>query len=210
MSDGVQTGSSGSGVSGQIPAGWYPDPAGGDGKRWWDGSQWTSNTREAEQAPALPTFGNYVPAEDRSVRPVLRGDAGVAYTRASWWLSLSPLWVVIPQVILVESVEALASGLTPAATFVPGLALLNVLIWVALVWLAFADRRKLLSLGNNSAASPFWVLLTPLAYLIVRAQHVRLYAMGGWASVVWWCIALVLTPGLGLLGLFAAYGIFAN
>ena len=33
------------------PAGWYTDPAGTGGKRWWDGVQWTSNL----QAPPAPT-----------------------------------------------------------------------------------------------------------------------------------------------------------
>lgn len=27
------------------PAGWYPDPAGGPGLRWWDGQQWTGHLR---------------------------------------------------------------------------------------------------------------------------------------------------------------------
>src|ERR1700712_542861 len=31
--------------AGSIPAGWYPDPAGGDGKRWWDGAVWTANVQ---------------------------------------------------------------------------------------------------------------------------------------------------------------------
>lgn len=26
-----------------IPAGWYPDPAGGPRKRWWDGTKWTES-----------------------------------------------------------------------------------------------------------------------------------------------------------------------
>ncbi len=26
--------------AGATPAGWYPDPAGGGGQRWWDGSAW--------------------------------------------------------------------------------------------------------------------------------------------------------------------------
>jgi hypothetical protein len=210
MSDGQQSGSSGSGLSGPIPAGWYPDPAGGAGKRWWDGSRWTHNTQEPEEAPALPTFGNYVPVEQRSFTAAPVADAGVAYTRASWWLSFSPIWTVVPQVVVVESIMSVASPPAPLASFVPGLALLNIALWGVLLALAFADRIKLHSLGNDSAASPFWVLLTPLAYLIVRAQHVRLYAMGGWASVVWWCIAFVVTPGLALLGLFAAYGLFAT
>lgn len=28
------------------PAGWYPDPAGGDGLRWWDGRGWTADTHQ--------------------------------------------------------------------------------------------------------------------------------------------------------------------
>jgi hypothetical protein len=208
MSDGAS--SSGPSISGAIPAGWYPDPAGGAGKRWWDGTQWTHNTQEAEEAPPLPTFGNYVPVEQREVRPIPTADVGVAYTRSSWWLAFSPIWIVVPQTIVVEAIMSVATPPAPLPSFIPGLVLLNIVAWVALVVLAFADRAKLYSLGNASAASPWWTLLTPLVYLIVRAQHVRLYALGGWASVVWYCIALVVTPGLAILGLFAAYGIFAN
>lgn len=29
--------------------GWYPDPAGGPGRRWWDGTQWTSYTQLPER-----------------------------------------------------------------------------------------------------------------------------------------------------------------
>jgi hypothetical protein len=208
MSDG--TNSSGASIPGSIPAGWYPDPAGGDGKRWWDGRQWTHNTQEPEEAPALPAFGNYIPVDQRAVSAIPTADTGIAYTRTSWWLAFSPIWIVVTQVTVVESIMSVASPPAPLASFVPGLLLLNGVAWVALVILAFADRNKLLSRGNATAASPWWTLLTPLAYLIVRAQHVRLYALGGWASVIWYCIALVVTPGLALLGVFAAYGIFAN
>ncbi|WP_349898395.1 DUF2510 domain-containing protein [Parafrigoribacterium soli] len=31
-----------------LPADWYPDPAGSGGRRWWDGTQWTSHVRAAE------------------------------------------------------------------------------------------------------------------------------------------------------------------
>lgn len=28
----------------RLPAGWYPDPDGGDRRRWWDGREWTQYT----------------------------------------------------------------------------------------------------------------------------------------------------------------------
>ena len=31
-------------------AGWYPDPQGGQGLRWWDGSAWTEHTHEGTPA----------------------------------------------------------------------------------------------------------------------------------------------------------------
>jgi uncharacterized RDD family membrane protein YckC len=34
------------------PAGWYPDPAGGTGTRWWDGTAWTEHLHPAPQQTA--------------------------------------------------------------------------------------------------------------------------------------------------------------
>jgi hypothetical protein len=195
-------------LSGAIPAGWYPDPAGGAGKRWWDGARWTESVRLPEEPQLAPSFGNYVAAEFRPTRALPTAEAGIAYTRASWWLAGSPLWIVVPQAFVVSTFDSLAPP--PVSSLVLGLALLNLLAWAILVRLAFADRAALFNGGNNTAASPWWTLLTPLAYLIVRARQVELYATGGWASVLWWCIAAFLSPGIGVLAVFAAYGIFAN
>lgn len=42
------------------PAGWYPDPSGQPGQRWWDGSTWTDQT---QQSPAAaPGGGGGLPA----------------------------------------------------------------------------------------------------------------------------------------------------
>lgn len=36
-------------------AGWYPDPAGGEGLRWWTGVAWTEDVRPSPWASATPT-----------------------------------------------------------------------------------------------------------------------------------------------------------
>lgn len=36
------------------PPGWYPDPAGGPGQRWWDGYAWNEATILPQQAPPSP------------------------------------------------------------------------------------------------------------------------------------------------------------
>jgi hypothetical protein len=195
-------------VSGPIPAGWYPDPAGGDGKRWWDGTAWTHNVQEPERAPEPTSFGNYVSAEFRPVRPLPVAEAGIAYTRASWWIAGSPIWVVVPQAVVVEIFNSLAP--LPVPSLILGSTLLTLLAWAILIRLAFADRAELLRRGNSTAASPWWTLLTPLAYLIVRAREVQSYASGGWASVLWWAVSAFFTPGVVVLSIFAVYGLVAN
>lgn len=34
--------------------GWYPDPAGGDNLRWWDGNAWTHQVKKAPEPPPPP------------------------------------------------------------------------------------------------------------------------------------------------------------
>ena len=42
------------------PPGWYPDPAGGPGQRWWDGYSWTEAT-VLPQHPPPPPWANAAP-----------------------------------------------------------------------------------------------------------------------------------------------------
>jgi hypothetical protein len=192
-------------IGGSIPAGWYPDPAGGNGKRWWDGNVWTHNVQEPEVAPPPPSFGNYVSAEFRPTTPLPIAESGIGYTRSSWWIAGSPLWVVVPQAIVLGLFSSLAP--LPVPSIVLGATLFTLLGWLITLRLAFADRAGLIRGGNQTAASPWWILLTPLAYLIVRARQAQLYASGGWASVIWWCLAAFVCPGVATLAFFGAYGL---
>jgi hypothetical protein len=38
-------------MSSQAPAGWYPDPSGAPGQRWWDGGAWSTNVAPAPPQP---------------------------------------------------------------------------------------------------------------------------------------------------------------
>lgn len=56
------------------PAGWYPDPAGGPGSRYWDGSAWTEHTSggpEPEPEPSTAVVPYVAPAQEA---PALRAD----------------------------------------------------------------------------------------------------------------------------------------
>jgi uncharacterized protein YxjI len=54
------------------PAGWYPDPAGSGGSRWWDGQVWTEHVSEPAQAVATsPAQAPHRPAPGPGAGPSL-------------------------------------------------------------------------------------------------------------------------------------------
>lgn len=55
----------------QPPAGWYPDPAGGQGERFWDGEAWSQSTRDRVQ----PESQGGVPTVDPRLAPYAGGPA---------------------------------------------------------------------------------------------------------------------------------------
>lgn len=50
--------------------------------------------------------------------------------------------------------------------------------------LAIRDRQQLTLRSHQSTASPAWIFLSPLAYLIARATHTRRQAGRGWAPAI--------------------------
>lgn len=37
----------------RLPAGWYPDPEGGNRRRWWDGQEWTQYTADFQRPASV-------------------------------------------------------------------------------------------------------------------------------------------------------------
>src|SRR5690606_7441957 len=65
----------------RLPAGWYPDPEGGNQRRWWDGQEWTQYTAELQRptsvdelelAPAADAAGRKPRKPARAVRKLRR------------------------------------------------------------------------------------------------------------------------------------------
>jgi len=51
------------------PPGWYPDPAGSGGTRWWDGQGWTEHVQQATQPPAPTALAPPPPPPQPSAVP---------------------------------------------------------------------------------------------------------------------------------------------
>ena len=77
------------------------------------------------------------------------------------------------------------------------------LLWTAV--LATQDRRSLLAAGHSETASPWWLLLSPLAYLIARTVKVR-NTTGSGAAPLWTYLALAIIPAIGVFGYLSTAG----
>lgn len=208
--------------------GWYADPANSANARWWDGTHWTDQVRFATPelhyvepivvpdavthhsiaAPAhaeTPATAAYVPFANERVIAASLPQRGISYTRAGWWISAAPIWSVIPQAVLAAALTVFNIGVTgPFALAILGIALVT---WLILLRLAFADASGLRTGGNGSAASPFWILLSPLAYLIARGLEIKRWDSSGWGALIWWIAATVLSPVVALIAFFATMGL---
>jgi hypothetical protein len=171
-----------------IVAGWYPDPAGVESLRYWDGASWTANVRSEpapQPAPVIPAptpapapapaparavtdaadRSHYVPMARRSgafVDQAARSGRRLVFTPAGWWLALSPAWIGVVQGVL----GMFVSERSPVALV---MLLAMTLLSAALT---MRDRGALVASGVNNAASAWWWLLTPFVYLLIRAFRV--------------------------------------
>jgi hypothetical protein len=155
-----------------IPAGWYPDHAGGSRLRWWDGGQWTEHVSE----PALPAY---------SVRPApQRLPAGTAVgTVFIWLIVLLPIVSILMELTVNFRAMAAASLTNPLAVYTdPGYiasALVGFALYAATVVLAYFDGRQLGRIGVDRPFHWAFAFLGSIVYLIGRSVIVYRRVHGG-------------------------------
>jgi hypothetical protein len=103
-------------------------------------------------------------------------------TAAVWMIAVMPAVQLAAVLALILVLEDFGRFMQVAVAFV-------FFLWTAV--LASHDKRRLLTLGHRAAATPWWILLTPLAYLIARTQCVR--KQGGHGSAPMWVYILLST-----------------
>lgn len=220
-----------------IVAGWYPDPADNTLARWWDGTQWTPTTREIDEvsAPAIaeaaPTSNQYfspVPVRtDASLppidpyRPLNRRDdsqgfvsMGVkaaahfqptrAYTGAVWAIATLPIWSTFSLLALALALGELYSSFLIGVT--------GFVLFVICVAFATHDQKVMMNSLHSRVASPWWMLLGPFVYLIVRGVHVSRTLGRGWVPLIVYLICCFVPTAaiLAFSSLFAFVSSFLN
>jgi hypothetical protein len=185
--------------SGLPLAGWYPDPTGGEPgqQRWWDGANWTA-TIEIPPAPTIAATSDYTwdaevsrygEPETVNQRPLI--DMTVVRDIPARWGTFSVWLLVLSPLLLPFGIAAalLAAGLSGSSLV--ALAAAGVIPLIAIAW-AYRDRLRLISWGYHHSAHWAWVLLTPLAYLIVRFVRTRREAGIGAAPLIVHLVCILL------------------
>lgn len=114
------------------------------------------------------------------------------YTASVWWLATLPLWWTVLEV---------AFFLVLGQLYTPFLQLFaRVIVVLVAAALTMHDRKVLLAEAHPTAASTWWFLLSPLAYLIARGVHVHRHLGRGWAPVVVYVVCW-LAPVAAVLGM---------
>lgn len=215
-----------------IVAGWYPDPADNALARWWDGSQWASTTRQRHvPTPAqeqhregnayfspvpirtdatLPPIDPYRPMNRRhdsqgfvsmGVKPLMQFHPTRAYTGSVWALATMPVWTTIVVLALVIGLQGFYTTFLAAMT--------GILMFLLTVMFGMHDQKVLKDSLHVSTASPWWILLSPLAYLIVRSIYVHRAVGHGWAPFVVYMICSFV-PAVAFLAFGYLFTFFAS
>ncbi len=168
----------------QTPAGWYRDPTGEAGYRWWDGYAWSSSTSPDPAAgrpgpsgmpPSMPPMSSYV----TSARPQLPPDRPI-YGVLIWLITLLPLlsWplsLVYQPHFRIITVENGVRTIDPLSIYTPGyfaVSGVSLAIYIVTIVLAFRDQRWLVKQGVVRPFAWGWAFLQPV-YIIGRSVIVN-------------------------------------
>lgn len=156
--------------------GWYPEPDGTEGQRWWDGSRWT----EYATPLAAPPYEPYGTARTTVPEGTPTGNVWI------WLVAVLPILPFIPFFFVDVSGYMLRSMTDPMAQFAMYLdpmylatTLLGWAVYGASVWFAALDRRELRRLGYSRPFHWAWAFLWSLVYVVGRTVVVRRQAGRG-------------------------------
>ena len=199
-----------------VPAGWYPDPAGSPHQRWWDGSNWSQTTQTTPTAnPYAATTNPYTPMQPYgAVQPY--NPAGSYYgaqqslapegtnptTTWAWLIALWPLIGLINTGISFAFGTTFTTTPTYNSTLSPDVLMtyaISFIAWVAFALVAYADYRELV---NRMVPRPFhWafaIIPFPIVYVIGRSVVVYSRTRRGLAPLFVWIGASVVTFLVGV------------
>jgi heme exporter protein D len=169
-------------LGGAVP-GWYADPTGQAGVRWWDGAQWTAYTAPT---PAVGAGGIAPPP-----RPQLPATTPV-YTPFVWLIVLLPLLSLVASVVArphyrYEYVGGIHT-IDPASVYTPTYVLtllLGFVLYGLMVVFAYLDHRALRRVGVVRPFHWAWTFLWSGVYIIGRGVIVRQVARPRGLAPVW-------------------------
>ncbi|MBF4574600.1 DUF2510 domain-containing protein [Frondihabitans sp. VKM Ac-2883] len=184
-------------------AGWYPDPSGGAGTRWWDGVRWTDLV--------APPGGSHAVGTVTPDRPRLDPKTPI-YGPLIWLIVLLPVvvWPLSlsyrPTIRVIEVGPSGVPSVDPASIYTPQyiavLAAGFVLYGISVV-LAWGDYRRLTRVGVVRPFHWAWSFLSSPVYVIGRSVIVHRVAPGRGLWPVWVFI-IVEVAGLALGAINAA------
>lgn len=181
--------------------GWFPDPSGGAGARWWDGQTWTQHVSDSVPQVAAASI------EPRRVSP-----GTPRYTPHIWIIVAIPVvWILLVLFLNTNGYRiysALAPSVGPLADYTgPGILLLQQLsIWLVYglsVMFAFFDRRVLLRRGFDRPFHWAWSFLGSYVYVIGRSIIVRRRSDGGLVPM-WLALGILVVLAAGAIMLIVA------
>lgn len=180
----------------QAPAGWYADPGEPGQLRWWDGTDWATDT-VAPQDPAPAPAATPAPAPQPPTSPrTSRVRGGTVWIWLAIAASVLPLYTgVFFDAASLSRIE----GLTPSGGLTAGVALLlavDLALVASAVVFAWLDRRALRRRGVDEPFAWGWAALAFVAtlgvYVVGRSVVVHRRTGRGLAPLWVWLAATLL------------------